>query len=98
MVISAICGLVALLATVVVSTNAWYQNPYLTGLQAALNAPVLSLDPNNAPKSTINNLSSIGHSDFAAFTHPGFPSHRIRVKKTNFCDPTVKLALVYYYP
>lgn len=28
--------------------------------------------------------------DFTTLNHPGFPAHQVRVKKTEFCDPTVK--------
>ena len=36
-------------------------------------------------------LASIGNTDaFTVLTHPNFPAHQLRVKKTNFCDPTVK--------
>ena len=27
---------------------------------------------------------------YATLMHPRFPSHQVRVKKTDFCDPTVK--------
>lgn len=27
---------------------------------------------------------------YTALTHPRFPAHQVRVKKTDFCDPTVK--------
>lgn len=35
-------------------------------------------------------LSSNG--GFVALSHQRFPAHRVRVKKTKFCDPTVKYA------
>lgn len=36
-------------------------------------------------------LSSITYDqEYVALTHSRFPYHRVRVKKTNFCDPTVK--------
>ena len=28
--------------------------------------------------------------DFITLNHPSFPAHQVRVKKTEFCDPTVK--------
>lgn len=56
------------------------------GTAQLLQAP---LDPtNNAPfqlSSAITNTE-----EFATFGHPKFPGHKVRVKKTNFCDPTVK--------
>ena len=92
MVFSKICGLLACLVTVAVSTHAWYQNPYGAGVLNAAPSPN-NLGFNNAPKSTINHLSSIGDSEFTALSHSQFPNHRVRIKKSNFCDPTVKLAL-----
>lgn len=66
--------------------------------QVALNAP-------SPPHSTIANpaynfttlhLSSItGDDTFTALRHPRFPAHQVRVKKSNFCDPTVKLVRVH---
>ena len=35
-------------------------------------------------------LSSLASDEFTALTHPRFPNHGVRVKKTSFCDPTVK--------
>lgn len=36
-------------------------------------------------------LSSLDSQDeFVALNHPRFPAHQVRVKKSNFCDPTVK--------
>ena len=47
-------------------------------------------------------LSAIPSGDYMALYHPHFPSHRMRIKKAHFCDPTVKyvqtdaLAVVCY--
>lgn len=35
-------------------------------------------------------LSSIDSDHYTALANPRFPRHQVRVKKTNFCDPTVK--------
>lgn len=35
-------------------------------------------------------LSALNLDGYTALSHPRFPNHRIRVKKSNFCDPTVK--------
>jgi len=36
-------------------------------------------------------LSELGSTDdFTALVHPKFPYHQVRIKKTKFCDPTVK--------
>ena len=88
MVPSKICLLLVFLAPVAVSTNTWHQDPYKVPS---------SLSDNLALKSTIN-LSSIGDSEYTALAHPRFPNHRVRIKKSNFCDPTVKLAFVYCHP
>ncbi|KAL6306731.1 Alpha/Beta hydrolase protein [Sparassis latifolia] len=41
-------------------------------------------------------LSSIASEDqYTALTHPRFPAHQVRVKKTNFCDPTVNVYTGY---
>jgi hypothetical protein len=95
---SRICLLLAFLAPVAVSTNAWYQDSYGAGVLNAASSLADSLGFNDAPKSTINHLSSIGDSEYTALTHPRFPNHRVRIKKSNFCDPTVKLAFVYCHP
>ena len=39
-------------------------------------------------------LSAIAQQDaYVALTHRRFPAHQVRVKKTAFCDPTVKYVL-----
>ncbi|KAI0317738.1 peptidase S10 serine carboxypeptidase [Amylostereum chailletii] len=44
---------------------------------------------NNFSVTTLH-LSSITSEDgYTTLTHPGFPGHGVRVKKTDFCDPTV---------
>ena len=36
-------------------------------------------------------LSELGSTEeFTTLVHPKFPYHQVRVKKTDFCDPTVK--------
>lgn len=35
-------------------------------------------------------LSSLTSDEFTVLQHPRFPSHQVRVKKSHFCDPTVK--------
>ena len=41
---------------------------------------------------TAMHLSELGTTDeFTALVHPRFPYHQVRIKKTKFCDPTVKL-------
>jgi hypothetical protein len=40
--------------------------------------------------SSVRHLSSVTSTDFTAISHPHFPNHQVRIKKSNFCDPTVK--------
>jgi hypothetical protein len=40
--------------------------------------------------STLMHLSSIASNEFTALSHPRFPNHQVRVKKSNFCDSTVR--------
>lgn len=36
-------------------------------------------------------LSAVSSGDeYTSLTHPLFPEHGVRIKKTDFCDPTVK--------
>ena len=40
---------------------------------------------------TTMNLSDLGLKDeFTVFSHPSFLNYQVRIKKTDFCDPTVK--------
>jgi hypothetical protein len=46
------------------------------------------------PDASDLHLSSITNAhSYVALTHVKYPNHRVRVKKTNFCDPTVKCAV-----
>ncbi|KAG7097430.1 hypothetical protein E1B28_004774 [Marasmius oreades] len=40
-------------------------------------------------------LQSIPSDDFTSLIHPQFPGHRVRIKKSNFCDPTVNVYTGY---
>ncbi|KAL1946614.1 hypothetical protein VTO73DRAFT_14718 [Trametes versicolor] len=41
-------------------------------------------------------LSSIASRDeYTAFAHPRYPAHRVRIKQTEFCDPTVNVYTGY---
>lgn len=50
----------------------------------------------NASEVVNLHLSAIPHNQFTALSHPRFPHHQVRVKKTEFCDPTVKYVTVFY--
>jgi hypothetical protein len=40
---------------------------------------------------TAFHLSSVTSTDnYTALSHPRFPNHRVRIKSSEFCDPTVK--------
>ena len=40
---------------------------------------------------TTMHLSSIATGEgYTTLSHPRYPAHQVRVKKTDFCDPTVK--------
>lgn len=51
--------------------------------------------PNNttdghATRLPLSLLTSMHTDHYTALANPRFPRHQVRVKKTNFCDPTVK--------
>jgi hypothetical protein len=65
--------------------------------QVTLHEPEALTTPVNIPTYAHNasqvqplHLSSIGSGGFTALSHPSFPNYRVRVKKSHFCDPTVK--------
>ena len=46
---------------------------------------------------TTMHLSELGSTDeFTTLVHPRFPYYQVRVKKTNFCDPTVKFVSRFF--
>jgi len=68
-----------------------------TGPQVAFQESESPTTPVNIPIRAHNasqvqplHLSSIGSGGFTALSHPSFPNYRVRVKKSHFCDPTVK--------
>ncbi|KAF9464276.1 peptidase S10 serine carboxypeptidase [Collybia nuda] len=40
-------------------------------------------------------LSSVSSDNYASFSNPRFPGHQVRVKKSQFCDPTVNVYTGY---
>ena len=85
-------GLAFLGASAVVASPGFYpwetpQSVY-NGQQPIISEPVLIL--NNGSQAQNLHLSSLQEDGFASLSHPRFPNHRVRVKKSNFCDPTVK--------
>ena len=68
-----------------------------TGPQVVFQESELLTTPVNSPVHAHNasqvqplHLSSVGSGGFTALSHPSFPNYRVRVKKSHFCDPTVK--------
>ncbi|KAJ7590812.1 Alpha/Beta hydrolase protein [Mycena floridula] len=49
------------------------------------------------PDSTVQtlHLSALSGQHFTKLSHPRFPNHSVRVKKTDFCDPTVNVYTGY---
>jgi len=53
--------------------------------------------PNLGRNVTTMLLSELGSADdFTALVHPKFPHHQVRIKKTKFCDPTVKSVFHFF--
>ncbi len=78
---------VAAWAALALGTLASAQQVVLNGGRTAANPALLAGAGNVATRS----LSSIvSQNDFLALSHPRFPAHQVRIKKSEFCDPTVK--------
>ncbi|KAJ7291091.1 peptidase S10 serine carboxypeptidase [Mycena rebaudengoi] len=56
------------------------------GLGSAKQAPLLQ---------PLIQLSSLSSDQFTSLSHPHFPNHRVRVKQSTFCDPTVNVYTGY---
>ena len=59
------------------SGNAYAQSAYAVSYDDGLFTPV-------------EHLSALSVDSFTTFGHPYFPNHNVRIKKTDFCDGTVK--------
>lgn len=42
--------------------------------------------------SPVEDLSNLSENGFTTLAHPAFPRYNVRMKKTSFCDETVKYA------
>ncbi|KAK0231348.1 peptidase S10 serine carboxypeptidase [Armillaria fumosa] len=42
-------------------------------------------------------LSSLQSDKFTVISHPRYPGHRVRIQKTDFCDPTVEYTHMFFY-
>lgn len=60
------------------SNQDFYRSPGIHGLV------------HNASEVDTLHLSSITSDEYNTLSHTRFPHHQVRVKKTQFCDPTVK--------
>lgn len=75
---------------------AGHQTPFIPGRYSAgyndLAGPVgLGLSPDASFDVKTMHLSSLQATEsFTTLSHPRFPDHQVRVKKSDFCDPTVK--------
>lgn len=88
-------GFTATLACVT-SVLAIYQPPVASRQYGHLNSNLydassqrtLGLNANLTSTLHLSSVSSV--EQFTTLSHPLYPNHRVRVKKSNFCDPTVK--------
>ncbi|KAG6897684.1 hypothetical protein C0992_012433 [Termitomyces sp. T32_za158] len=67
-------------------------------VQTALNVQASGRYDGYAPGhdlSKIMHLSNIGLHEFTTLSHPRFPNHQVRLKKSHFCDPTVNVFTGY---
>ncbi|KAI0643713.1 peptidase S10 serine carboxypeptidase [Trametes meyenii] len=53
----------------------------------------VGLPENNVSTRALASISSLD--EYTALEHPRFPAHRVRVKKTDFCDPAVNVYTGY---
>lgn len=70
------------LLAIALVTNAWAQQPLSFGTKfdsydAELFAP-------------LEDLSLLSTTEFTTLGHPAFPKYDVRIKKSNFCDGTVR--------
>ncbi|KAG5645268.1 hypothetical protein DXG03_006570 [Asterophora parasitica] len=64
-------------------------SPVLAGVQTVFKSQAGSgYGYNNLTE--VMHLSSIASDEFTALSNPLFPNHQVPLKKSHFCDPTVK--------
>lgn len=86
-----ILGILALLAVGQVSVQAGPQAAFSTlghNLDEAAHSLKLNASTNYVETMHLSSISST--EEYTVLNHPKHPGHSIRVKKTDFCDPTVK--------
>lgn len=53
-------------------------------------ASVLALSAGVYSQQTPLHLSAVSSDDYTVLANARFPAHRIRIRQSTFCDPTVK--------
>ncbi|KAH7930055.1 peptidase S10, serine carboxypeptidase [Leucogyrophana mollusca] len=84
-------GALVLLAAVATSVSGDIQRPFATETHSAgfMEHLVPEVD------STVSLASITSEETFTALSHPRFPNHSVRIKKSTFCDPTVSVYTGY---
>lgn len=85
LLISLLCSLTALCWLCLASQQAILANSE-GGLEFRLR------EPSDFATAHLSEVHSTDH--FVALSHPDFPSHGVRIKKTEFCDSTVKCVIL----
>ena len=85
-------SLYSLLVTVVVVVTA-VQVPLNSGFEDGLIQAASAFDPFDAALFTpIEDLSLLTTDTFTTLTHPAFPRYNVRIKRSDWCDGTVRYA------
>ncbi|KAH7916117.1 Alpha/Beta hydrolase protein [Hygrophoropsis aurantiaca] len=71
--------------------NANTQTPFTSDLHSAASSTILAQENNITLQ--LNSITS--EETFVALSHPRFPNHSVRIKKSTFCDPTVSVYTGY---
>ena len=80
------------LISLIASVAIWVTGTHGT-LQYGVKAPLAeSRMPKNAQVSTVGTvtLDALAGTQYAALYHPAFPRHQVRIKRSHFCDNTVR--------
>jgi len=87
-------GGLGFLSLAVLSHGASSQSVFKLGLKQptakAYAQPAYAVSYDDGLFTPVEHLSALSVDSFTTFGHPYFPNHSARIKKTNFCDPTVK--------
>ncbi|THU81285.1 serine carboxypeptidase [Dendrothele bispora CBS 962.96] len=92
-------GFVALLGLFSVASNiaaaGSTQQPFQSHNGSGWNSPVWSDDGSNGLFTPLESLSVLKSDSFTTMQHPFFPKYSVRIKKSDFCDPTVNVYTGY---